>query len=110
MSRAVVLASLLAGTCALVGCVGFVAGPEGMKCGAMDANVGGGSESAAMAQAMRVRACGGNDNVVPTCCVKALGVFTRSCPLPGYISEGADCLCLNGVVTLSGVACDYDPG
>lgn len=102
----------------LTGCVGYVYGPGGVNCKAVDASVGGdGDEVAASAKAVSKNCTNaGQRERVParSCCYKPNIFMTRTCTLRnGRWPEGSPCTCYfqtpYGMTAIGGVACDKDP-
>lgn len=92
----------------LSACVGFLATPRGLKCGAGDVNTGGNNEAGGMSDAMR-KACLGDIHSEPVdqCCYKVLFVITQSCELRWSVPAGRPCMCFyeNGMPMAQGLAC-----
>lgn len=100
----------------LEGCVGYVFGPGGVSCKAVDASIGGdGTEVAAGAKAVSKNCTNsGHREPARSCCYKPNIFMTRTCTLRnGSWPEGSPCTCYiptrYGMVAAGGVACDKDP-
>ena len=94
----------------LTGCVGFLYGPGGVSCKAVDVNIGGGTEAAGNAEAWRKNCL--NDprrERAQSCCYKMAIFISRSCPLVYDLRVGQSCYCQfpNGMVA-GGTVCHVE--